>query len=80
MLNRKIDTVLAQWKSTNERIGKRKGLVLTGARQVGKTSSVEAFASANYANVVAGFIEIGVVIIVLNWNIGIVQEKAIRWK
>ena len=35
---------------------------------------------ANYANVVAGFIEIGVVIIVLNWNIGIVQEKAIRWK
>ena len=35
---------------------------------------------ANYANVVAGFIEIGVVIIVLNWIIGIVQEKAIRWK
>lgn len=35
---------------------------------------------ANYANVVAGFIEIGVVIIILNWLIGIVQEKTIRWK
>lgn len=48
MLARKIDEKLLQWKQTK---GKQ-GLLLTGARQVGKTSSVEHFAAEHYENMV----------------------------
>ncbi|WP_172623429.1 ATP-binding protein [Arabiibacter massiliensis] len=48
MLKRKIDDALLNWKHTK---GKQ-GLLVTGARQVGKTSSIEAFARAHYQNMV----------------------------
>jgi NitT/TauT family transport system permease protein len=35
---------------------------------------------ANYTNVVAGFIEIGIVVVLLNWIIGIIQDKTIKWR
>lgn len=48
MLKRKIDDKILHWKQTK---GKQ-GLLLTGARQVGKTSSVERFAAQHYENMV----------------------------
>lgn len=48
LLERKIDTVLLNWKSNPE----RKPLIVKGARQVGKTESIRAFAKANYESVI----------------------------
>lgn len=48
LLNRKIDSYLNQWKNTPG----HKPLIVKGARQIGKTRSVEAFAQANYKSVV----------------------------
>lgn len=48
MLERKIDGFLAKWKTSARRLP----LVVRGARQVGKTRSIEAFAHAHYKNVV----------------------------
>lgn len=48
LLRRKIDSYLAAWKNTRE----RKPLIIKGARQIGKTRSIEWFASQNYKNVI----------------------------
>ncbi len=48
LLKRKIDAYLAGWKSRPE----RKPLIVKGARQIGKTRSIEWFATHNYASVV----------------------------
>lgn len=48
MLKRKIDETLLEWKSTKT----KQGILITGARQVGKTSSIEAFAARHYRNMV----------------------------
>ena len=48
LLRRKIDSYLAAWKNTPE----RKPLIIKGARQIGKTRSIEWFASQNYKNVI----------------------------
>lgn len=49
LLRRKIDSFLKEWKSSSN----KKPLIVKGARQIGKTSSVMQFASDNYKNVVA---------------------------
>lgn len=48
MLKRKIETILSDWKSKED----RKPLVVKGCRQCGKTYSVLNFAKSNYNNVV----------------------------
>ena len=48
LLRRKVDAYLVAWKTNPD----RKPLVIKGARQVGKTRSVEWFASRNYKSVV----------------------------
>ena len=48
MLRRKIETVLAEWKKSEN----RKPLVIKGIRQCGKTYIVQKFARENYGNVV----------------------------
>ena len=48
LLERKIDTFLADWKSSP----KRKPLIVKGARQIGKTESIRAFGKANYESVI----------------------------
>lgn len=48
LLKRKIDTYLFEWKNNPD----RKPLIVKGARQVGKTRSIEWFATQNYSNVV----------------------------
>lgn len=48
LLKRKIDTYLTYWKNNPD----RKPLIVKGARQVGKTRSIEWFAYQNYASVV----------------------------
>lgn len=48
MLRRKIEEALLTWKQTKD----RQGLLITGARQTGKTSSIEQFASLHYQNMV----------------------------
>ena len=48
MLKRKIENFLLKWKSDND----RKPLIVKGARQIGKTFSINAFARSNYQNVV----------------------------
>ena len=47
-LKRKIDDQLNRWKNNSEKLP----LILTGARQIGKSSSVEHFAKTNYRNVI----------------------------
>lgn len=47
MLKRKVDGLLAEWKRTKT----RQGLLVTGARQVGKTTAVRRFARENYKSV-----------------------------
>lgn len=47
-LKRKMDIFLERWKADPD----RKPLIVKGARQVGKTRSIERFAKANYENVV----------------------------
>ena len=54
LLKRKIDSYLIDWKSTSG----RKPLIVKGARQIGKTRSIEWFAYRNYTSVVEiNFIE-----------------------
>ena len=54
MLKRKIDKYLTDWKNKPD----RKPLIIKGARQIGKTRSVEWFAGQNYASVIEiNFIE-----------------------
>lgn len=54
LLKRKIDKYLTDWKNRPA----RKPLIIKGARQIGKTRSVEWFASQNYASVIEiNFIE-----------------------
>lgn len=48
MLKRKIEERLQEWKRTKQ----KQGLLITGARQIGKTSSIEAFAAENYENLI----------------------------
>lgn len=48
MLRRKIDAYLLAWKSNAD----RKPLIVKGARQIGKTRSIESFARQNYKNVI----------------------------
>ena len=48
LLKRKIDMYLANWKSNPERLP----LIVKGARQIGKTSSIENFALNNYKSIV----------------------------
>lgn len=48
MLKRKIETVLAEWKKSED----KKPLVIKGIRQCGKTYIVQKFAKENYENVV----------------------------
>jgi len=48
LLKRKIDDFLLQWKNTPDRLP----LIVKGARQIGKTASIEQFAKSNYKNVV----------------------------
>lgn len=46
-LRRKLDAYLAEWKSSKD----KKTLIVKGARQIGKTESIEQFAR-NYENFV----------------------------
>lgn len=48
LLKRKIDTYLTAWKNNPD----RKPLIIKGARQIGKTRSIEWFATQNYTNVI----------------------------
>ncbi len=47
-LKRKIDQYLIDWKNTKDKMP----LIVKGARQIGKTDSIENFAKNNYKNVV----------------------------
>lgn len=49
VIRRKIDAFLKEWKSRDG----HKPLIVKGARQIGKTFSIEAFARENYANVIS---------------------------
>ena len=49
LLQRKIDSILKEWKKNENRLP----LIVKGARQVGKTASILQFAHSNYKNVVA---------------------------
>lgn len=49
LLRRKIDQFLAEWRNDTE----RKPLIVKGARQIGKTSSIMQFATEHYPHVVA---------------------------
>ena len=48
MLKRKIDSFLAEWKQKKD----KKPLIVKGARQIGKTASIEHFAKNNYVHIV----------------------------
>lgn len=48
LLRRKIDDYLLQWKKTEN----KNPLIVKGARQIGKTASIELFAKQNYKNIV----------------------------
>lgn len=48
LLRRKVDTYLTIWKKNPD----RKPLIIKGARQIGKTRSIEWFASQNYKSVI----------------------------
>lgn len=48
MLKRKIDTFLTDWKRNAD----RKPLIVKGARQIGKTFSIEHFAANNYSSII----------------------------
>lgn len=54
LLKRKIDNYLNNWKQNKD----RKPLIVKGARQIGKTKSITAFAETNYKSVIAiNFVE-----------------------
>ena len=48
LLRRKVDTYLKDWKNNPD----RKPLIIKGARQIGKTRSIEHFANQNYKHVI----------------------------
>ena len=48
LLRRKVDSYLMAWKNNPD----RKPLIIKGARQIGKTRSIEWFASLNYKTVI----------------------------
>lgn len=48
LLKRKIDTYLKSWKSDPQHLP----LIVKGARQIGKTASIEMFAFQHYKSVV----------------------------
>lgn len=48
LLKRKVDAYLIAWKNNPD----RKPLIIKGARQIGKTRSIEEFAKKNYASVI----------------------------
>lgn len=48
MLKRKITDRMLEWKQTKQ----SQGLLITGARQVGKTFSIEEFAAEHYSNMI----------------------------
>ena len=48
LLRRKVDSYLTAWKNNPD----RKPLIIKGARQIGKTRSIEWFASQNYQSVI----------------------------
>ena len=48
-LKRKIDEYLLEWKEKEERLP----LIIKGARQIGKTESINHFANQNYGNIVS---------------------------
>lgn len=48
LLRRKIDSFLIDWKRNPDRMP----LIVKGARQIGKTASISAFARENYRSVV----------------------------
>ena len=48
LLRRKIDTFLDEWKANPDRLP----LIVKGARQVGKTVSISAFAQRSYPHVI----------------------------
>lgn len=48
LLKRKINAYLVEWKNSSE----KKPLIVKGARQIGKTRSIEWFATQNYVSVV----------------------------
>ena len=48
MLKRKIDNYLVEWKNNPNRLP----LIIKGARQIGKTTSILNFARNNYKNVI----------------------------
>ena len=47
-LKRKIDDYLIEWKKRDDRLP----LIIKGARQIGKTESINHFAYENYASVI----------------------------
>ena len=47
-LKRKIDEYLINWKNSKDKMP----LIIKGARQIGKTESIENFAKNNYKNIV----------------------------
>ena len=49
LLKRKIDSFLINWKNREDRLP----LIVKGARQIGKTKSIETFGKANYENVIS---------------------------
>ena len=54
LLRRKVDSYLMAWKKNPD----RKPLIIKGARQVGKTQSIQWFASQNYRSVISiNFVE-----------------------
>ena len=54
LLKRKIDSFLVDWKNRLE----KKPLIVKGARQIGKTRSIDFFAKTNYKHVIAiNFVE-----------------------
>lgn len=48
MLKRKIDNYLIDWKNKPD----KKPLIVKGARQVGKTASIEYFGRNHYSNMI----------------------------
>ena len=72
-LKRKIDKYLVDWKNTKD----RKPLIIKGARQIGKTTSIEKFGRENYKS----FIEINYVSMPQYTNIfqdGYTTDKIIK--
>ncbi len=48
MLKRKIDEYLVTWKKSKDKLP----LIVKGARQIGKTKSIELFINSNYKNII----------------------------